>query len=82
MTALSYFVRVSALMNIYLKFVLQMLQMVYLGDTRDASNVVEMARDCDLLVHEVTGPEPRKDLLKRKVRHASSIVCIFRALHL
>ena len=48
--------------------------MVYLGDTRDASNIVELAMDCDLIVHEVTGPEPRKDLLKRKVQGSENCV--------
>ena len=67
-------------MTIYLILALHASQMVYLGDTRDASNVVEMARDCDLLVHEVTGPEPRKDLPKRKVSQAVSIDCTYSVL--
>lgn len=35
-------------------------KLVYIGDTGDASNIVEAARDCDLLVHDATGLDPRK----------------------
>jgi len=46
-------------------------KVVVLGDTCDSSNILESARDCDLLVHEATFDASRHDLaLKRQ--HSTS----------
>ena len=42
-------------------------KLVYIGDTGDASNIIEAARDCDLLVHDATGLDPRKVAGTRRV---------------
>ena len=44
-------------------------KLVYVGDTGDASNIIEAARDCDLLVHDATGLDPRRGGGSKRVSH-------------
>ena len=48
-------------------------KIVYLGDTSDASNLIEAAKDCDILIHEATTDDARlKDCAK--LGHATPLV--------
>ena len=42
-------------------------QLVYLGDTSDASNLITAAKDCDLLVHESTADDSVREYARAKV---------------
>ena len=48
-------------------------KIVYLGDTSDASNLIDAAKDCDILIHEATTDDARlKDCAK--LGHATPLV--------
>lgn len=56
---------------------------MYLGDTSNATNMIPLAKDCDLMIHESTAEDERLETMARNVRTCMDInICIYISMYI